>query len=106
MIQYTTPTITLKVKGLNLTGYDIYASLEQGSHELTKTGQDLTVSTETVEGVTNTVIEFTLTQAESAAFSYGKKALAQVNWVDGNSKRLATKQGAITVERNLLSEII
>ena len=106
MIQYTTPTITLTVKGKNLIGYDIYASHEQGSLKLTKTGQDLTVSTETIEGVTNTIVEFDLTQAESAAFSYGKKALAQVNWIDGNGKRMATKSKALTVERNLLNEII
>lgn len=106
MIQYTTPTITLTVKGKNLIGYDIYASLEQGDLKLERTGQDLTVSTETVDGVTNTIVEFELTQAESGAYTYGKKANAQINWIDENGKRKATNIKAISVERNILNREI
>lgn len=45
MIAYTTPTISLTVEGVDLSGLDVYVSLEQGKLELTKTGTALIITT-------------------------------------------------------------
>lgn len=105
MINYTTPSLTLVVDGIDISAYDIYATLEQGLNKLTKATDELTVDTETVGGKTNTVITMTLTQEESAKFFYDKPVNAQVNWlVDG--QRFATDIKQIPVMRNLLNRII
>lgn len=105
MINYTTPSLTLVVDNIDISAYDIYATLEQGLCKLTKTGDELTVDTETVGEKTNTVITMTLTQEESAKFFYDKPVNAQVNWlVDG--RRFATDIKQIPVMRNLLNRVI
>ena len=53
MINYTTPTISLTVEGVDLSGMDVYVSLEQGQKELTKTGGDLII--EPIIGAETTV---------------------------------------------------
>jgi len=106
MINFTTPTIDLTVERLDLSSYDVYATLEQGINEITKHGDDLTVTTETVGQVTNTKVSLTLTQTESASFDYTKTVGVQVNWIDAQGKRGATKRAEIAVERNLLDKVI
>lgn len=105
MIRYTTPTITLTVENAVLTG-DIYVTLEQGSLELTKTGTDLTVTTNTHDQVTDTIISFSLTQEESAAFKFNASCSVQVNWITSAGVRSATEIKSIGVMRNLLDEVI
>ena len=102
MINYTTPSITLTVEGVDLTEYDVYVSLEQGTHELVKTGSALVVSTDEED----TIITFTLTQEESAAFSFGKSVSIQVNWINESGVRDATEIKTISVMRNLLDKVI
>ena len=106
MIRYTTPTISLIVEGVDLTSKDVYVTLEQGKHELTKKGSDLTISTETVQQVTNTLISFTLSQAESAAFKLSASAAVQVNWISSAGVRTATEIKTINILKNLLEEVI
>lgn len=107
MINYTTPTITLTVDGVDISSnYDVYATLEQGAKKITKNGADLTLTAETVGEFTHTTIEFELTQEESALFDYGRSCYAQVNWLDEHLKRAATDIKAIPVMRNLLDEVI
>lgn len=108
MINYTTPTITLTVEGVDLSEQEVFVSLEQNSVELTKTGNDLIISTETVGQVTTSTITFVLTQAESAAFahSYAKPVNVQVNWINVSGVRDATEIKTIDVMRNLLDEVI
>ena len=106
MINYTTPTISLVVEGVNLTGQDVYVTLKQGCLELTKTGADLTVTTTTHDQVTDTNIAFTLTQEESAAFNYNLSVLLQVNFINSQGVRDATNMVNIGVMRNLLDEVI
>jgi len=105
MINYTTPTISLVVEGVNISDSDVYVSIEQGKTELTKSGADLTITTETVQQVTNTLISFTLTQQESALFDYDRNADIQVNWIK-NGVRGATRIETVHVLRNLLNEVI
>ena len=106
MINYTTPTISLVVEGIDITGQSIYVTLEQGSQELTKTGTDLTVSTETIQQVTNTTISFMLTQEESASFDFNKNVSVQVNWISSQGVRAATEIKNIPVMRNLLDQVL
>lgn len=102
MINYTTPTISLVVEGVDITDKDIYVSLEQGLTELTKTGSDLIVEAEEAD----TKISLTLTQTESALFDYNKNVSVQVNWIDSDGVRAATEIKTIGVMRNLLDEVI
>lgn len=102
MINYTTPTISLTVEGVDLTGQDIYVTIEQGSHELTKSGADLTVA----YADPDTTIEFNLTQEESASFAYSRSAQVQVNWISQNGVRGATTIAQVSVLKNLLDEVI
>ena len=106
MINYTTPTITLTVEGVDLSSQEVYVSLEQGSVTLTKTGLDLLITTETVQQVTTSTITFVLTQAESGAFEYNKSVNVQVNWIDSSGVRDATEIKAISVMRNILDEVL
>lgn len=106
MITYTTPTISLTVEGVDLSGLDVYVSLEQGSKEMVKTGNDLIITTETHEQVTDSNIVFTLTQEESASWNLGKSVMVQVNWISSDGVRDATEIKTIGVMRNLLDEVI
>ena len=102
MINYTTPSISLTVEGVDLSDQDVYVSLEQGTHELTKSGSDLIVDADE----NDTIITFTLTQEESASFNFGKSVSIQVNWISQDGVRDATEIKTIGVMRNLLDEVI
>lgn len=106
MINYTTPAIELTVEDEDLTGMDVYVTLQQRSVVLTKTGNDLVIETETVGQVTNTNITLTLSQEESAAFKYNQPVALQVNWIASNGVRDATDIQNIPVMQNLLDEVI
>lgn len=106
MINYTTPTISLTVEGVDITTNDVYVTLEQGNKELTKSGSDLTIAAETVGQTTNTNISFVLTQEESASFRFNSSVNVQVNWISSSGVRAATEIKNINVMRNLLDEVI
>ena len=106
MINYTTPTISLTVEGVDLTGMDTYVSLEQGNKELTKTGEDLIIEPIVGEETTDTSITFTLTQEESAFYDFGKSVSVQVNWISSAGVRDATEIKTIPVMRNLLDKVV
>ena len=102
MINYTTPTISLTVEGVDLTGQDVYVSLAQGAVELTKTGEDLTITHEEDD----TKIIFQLSQDESAVFKFNSSVSVQVNWISVAGVRSATEIKSIPVMKNLLDEVI
>ena len=106
VINFTTPTITLTVEGVDISSQDVYVTLEQGKQELTKTGADLTISTQTEEGVTDTIIVFMLSQEESALFRVNAPVSIQVNWISASGIRAATEIRTIPVMRNLLDEVV
>lgn len=106
MINYTTPTLSLTVEGVDLSGMDTYVSLEQGQKELTKTGDDLIIEPIIGEETTDTKITFTLTQEESASFDFGKSVSVQVNYISSSNVRDATEVKTIPVMRNLLDKVI
>jgi len=106
MINYTTPTIVLTVEGVDLTGDDVYVSLEQGCHEMVKTGNDLIITTDTHGQITDTIITFTMSQEESASWNFGKSVSVQVNYITPDGVRDATEIKTVSVMRNLLDEVI
>lgn len=106
MINYTTPTLSLTVEGVDLTPHNVYVSLEQGTHELHKSGNDLVVTTDTHGQTTDTIITLTLTQEESASFNVNKSVNVQVNFITADGVRDATEIKTISVMRNLLDEVI
>lgn len=57
MINYTTPTISLTVEDIDLTGKDVYVTLEQGCNQLTKTGPQLAISIQIVHRDTGGLAE-------------------------------------------------
>lgn len=109
MIQYTTPTITLIIEGVDIFDNDIYVSLEQREPklvELTKTGGDLDVRTEVVGERTDTIIDCYLTQEETAGFDIRTKVAVQVNWIDGDGVRAATEMAFLRIAPNLLDKVL
>lgn len=94
MIRYTTPTHEHRVKGIDLTGCDVWVSYEQGFAQVDARGAveyDGSDSTVTVA----------LTQRQTARFKEGK-VLVQINWVYPNGKRDATEKKVMRVLGNLL----
>ena len=106
MINYTTPTISLTVEGVDISSDDVYVTLEQGSKEMTKSGSDLNITTDTHGQVTDTNITFVLTQEESASFRFNAPVSVQVNWISSQGVRAATEIKSVPVMRNLLDEVI
>lgn len=106
MVQGTTPafTLTLKDQSINLLEADnVYATIEQVGVNITKTGEDITV---TEHGAT-----IWLTQKESLSLRVGKPAKVQLNWTytddpTNTKRRAATKPKEIIIEEQLLRKVI
>ena len=99
MRRYTTPTLSLVVEGVDLTGMHVYVTISQGRTELTLT--NVTTSFES----SNTVISIALTQEQTERFRVGE-AQVQVNWVGGDGHRNATTIGRMQVDDNLLRRVV
>lgn len=99
MIQYTTPTDELVVKGVDLTGYEVWASYRQRSRRLDVQAQSVTYDGE------DTTIAIPLTQEQTGAFASGKVAV-QVNWLTPEGARDATTIKEISVGSNLLDRVM
>ena len=103
MTNYTTPSISLEVEGVDLTAQDVYVTIVQGSIKLTKSGTALTISYDS-ETEKSTIV-FTLSQEESAAFAFSRSAQLQVNFINSSGVRDATNIASIDVLKNLLDEV-
>lgn len=99
MIRYTTPTDELTVKGVDLTGYEVWASYRQRSHKL-----DVQADSVTYDG-TDTTILVPLTQEQTGAFCAGQVSI-QVNWLTPEGKRDATTIKTVEVGANLLDRVM
>lgn len=106
MINYTTPTYPITVEDKDLTGQDVYVTFEQMGKKLTKSGADLTITTETHDQVTDTIITTTFTQEETAMFDPGTRVKLQVNFINSEGVRDATNKATIEVFSNLLDKVI
>ena len=99
MIQYTTPTDELVVKGVDLTGYEVWASYRQRSKKLDVQAQSVTYDGE------DTTLLIPLTQEQTGAFCCGQVAV-QVNWLTPEGARDATTIKTIDVGGNLLDRVM
>lgn len=84
MTRGTTPTITLTVTDVPLTGASLYLAFRQGRHLLLKSGDDLTVDTG------ESTVEVTLTQAETLQFAPGSCEI-QIRGVYATGTSFATE---------------
>ena len=99
MRRFTTPTIELVVKGVDLTGLEVYVTFSQQ-------GKVLTVEQPTMEYADeDTTISVPLSQVQTGNFNAGNVEV-QVNFIDTNGHRDATTIKAIEVDRNLLAKVV
>lgn len=98
MIRYTTPQLLLTVPA-DLSGADVYVSMEQG-----KTERDIKATSVTVEDGKTTIV-VTLSQEDTAAFK-ATSVKMQINWITEDGKRYATRQKTVKMNANLLEEVI
>lgn len=104
MIQFTTPAVTLTVKGVTFDGTEkVWVSIRQKTGGGTENKIDIDDATVDTSG-TDPVITFTLTQEQTASLSLGA-ALIQVNWITTTDERGATDIVTVNVGRNLLDEV-
>ncbi len=99
MIQWTTPTNKHILKGIDLTGCDVWVSYEQGKVEL-----DIKATDVTFDG-TDTTLTVRFTQEQTASFKVGNVKF-QVNWVYPDGTRDATNQKVTQIEPNLLNKVV
>lgn len=102
MRQYTTPTISLLVKGVDLTAADdVYVTFSDRTRAIV-----LTIDTPTVAASgDDTQVTVTLTQEQTATFIANSLCDVEVNWMDG-STRMATEIAPLNVKENLLKEVL
>lgn len=101
MIQYTTPTIVLRVP-VDISKAKIIVSIRQQRVRLTKAipAEDISLR----QG--NTIIKVKLSQDETGRLSSGTSCMIQANWIYEDGSRNATREKRISIEENLLDEVI
>ena len=89
MRQGTTPTYGVTVKGKDLTNKTVFVTFKSSSSEVTKSGDDLTI---TYDG-TDSFVAFRMTQQETFALPIGEIEI-QVRYIgeDGDAKATETKK--------------
>jgi hypothetical protein len=104
MRQYTTPTLDLFVKGVDLRGYDVTVTIRQK-------GTVVNVEEPTIEFIgenttlPGSMVTVELTQSQTGAFSVGTAEI-QVNWIDLLGKRNATKIKTVAIHENLIAQVM
>lgn len=102
MRQYTTPTLSIKVKGVDLTSADsVWVTIANTARTVTITKDDPTLTVDNGD----TICTVTLSQDETRRFFPKAKVDIQVNWMTGDV-RCATDIASVTAFENLLKEII
>ncbi len=102
MIQYTTTTLHLMVRGVDLTPYEVHVTIEQGNKEYDLTDGVVTYD-EGDDGATH--IRVALSQAQTGSLRKGK-CKVQVNWIDQSGNRNATVIKETEVLANLLDRVV
>lgn len=83
-IKGTTPTIRIGIPiGYDLSEYKIFATVGQGSIEITKSGEEVNVVPDELGGY-GCIVEFELTQEETLLFNARKPVEYQLRWVDSS----------------------
>ena len=99
----TTPNINIYVNGTDFEGATLYVTIEQKNHEITKTGDDVIVSTDSENY--DAVVSVFLTQEETLCFQQGT-ARIQIRWIYPNGTAMASPIKNINVNPILLEGII
>lgn len=97
MIQWTTPTHVHTVRGVDLTGFDVYVSYKQGRNELT------IPAGEVAHDGTDTTVTVRLTQKQTGSFKAGTVKV-QINWVTPEGNRDAVLVKSVEVDENLMAK--
>ena len=104
-IRYTTPTLTLIVRGVDLSGADaVVVSLRQRMRGRTNAHEVDVDATATYDG-TDSTLTVTLTQEQTAGFIADQPVSVQVNWTEDGG-RMATKIALVPWGENLLDEVM
>lgn len=105
-IRYTTPALTLVVRGVDLSGADaVVVSLRQRMRGRTNAHEvDVDDATATYDG-TDTTLVAALTQEQTAGFVADQPVSVQVNWTEGTD-RMATTIALVPWGENLLDEVM
>lgn len=93
--------MTLLVKGVDITAYDVYVTIRQWNNKVTVSGDGLAM-TATSDG---TEITLMLTQQQAGSLNVKKFAQIQVNYMVGDV-RTATEISSVNIYDNLLDEVI
>ena len=102
MIQWTTPTLRLTVRGADLTGTDVYATIKQGGRDPIE-GE---VTSVTYDGEADaTVVLADFMQLQTGKIRHGD-ATVQLNFVTAEGRRLATSEKRIEVGDNHIKEVL
>lgn len=102
MIQYTTPTLRLTVRGADLTGTEVYVTIKQGGRDPIE-GE---ITSVTYDGETDaTVVLADFTQLQTGRIRKGE-ATVQINFVTAEGRRLATAEKRIEVGDNHIKEVL
>ena len=99
--RFTTPPISLLVKGVDITAADVFVTIKQYGVEINLSGDDITL---TASG-SDTQITFSLSQEQAGSLTASGYADFQVNWIAGGI-RYATEIVSGRVYENLYDEVI
>ena len=99
--RFTTPPISLLVKGVDITAADVYVTIKQGTTEINLTDTALTLASSDDD----TQVTFALTQEQAGSLNASGYADIQVNWISGGV-RYATEIASVKVSENLYDEVI
>ena len=104
-IRYTTPTLTLIVRGVDLSGADaVVVSLRQRMRGRTNAHEVDVDATATYDG-TDSTLTVTLTQEQTAGFVADQPVSVQVNWTEDDT-RMATTIALVPWGAHLLDEVM
>lgn len=104
-IRYTTPTLTLIVRGVDLSGADaVVVSLRQRMRGRTNAHEVDVDATATYDGADST-LAIALTQEQTAGFVADQPVSVQVNWTEDDG-RMATNIALVPWGENLLDEVM
>ena len=104
-VRYTTPTLTLIVRGVDLSGADaVVVSLRQRMRGRTNAHEVDVDATATYDG-TDSTLTVTLTQEQTAGFFADQPVSVQVNWTEGDTRN-ATTIALVPWGENLLDEVM
>lgn len=102
MIQYTTPTLRLTVRGADLTGTEVHATIKQSGRDPIE-GEITSVTYDGEEDATVVLADFT--QLQTGRIRKGE-ATVQINFVTAEGRRLATAEKRLEVGENHIKEVL